>query len=95
MRILSLNVRGLGGLAKPKSLQHLFTSLSLDVILLQETMNSTFPTLLDFSKLCPGWEFYTTSSSSLLGGILSGWNLKLIKCKSFHTVAGIFLKAHL
>ena len=93
MRILSLNVRGLGGLAKQKSIRHLFSSLLPDVVLLQETMTSTFPALLAFSKLCPGWEFCAISSFGLLGGILSGWNLKLIKCKSFHTVAGILLKA--
>ena len=95
MCILSLNVCGLGGLAKQKSLLHLFSSLSPDVILLQETMNSTFPTLLAFSKLCPGWEFYAINSFGLSGGVLSGWNPKLVKCKAFHTVAGILLKAHL
>ena len=51
MRILSLNIRGLGGLAKQKGLRHIFSSLSPDIIFLQETMNSTYPTLLAFSKL--------------------------------------------
>ena len=93
MCILSLNVRGLGGLAKQKSLRHLFSSLSPDVVLLQETMTSTYLALLAFSKLCLSWEFYAISSSRLSGGILSGWNPKLIKCKAYHTVAGILLKA--
>ena len=93
MRILTLNVHGLGGSAKKKSLHHMFSSLSPDVVLLQETMTSSYPTLLTFSKLFLGWEFCAHSSIGLSGGILSGWNSKLLKCKAYHTVAGILLKA--
>ena len=93
MRILSLNVRGLGSLAKQKILRYLLSSLSLNVVLLQETMTSPYPALYAFYKLCTGWEFCALSSNGLSGGILSGWNPKIIKCKSFHTVSGILLKA--
>ena len=93
MHFLSLNVRGLVGLAKQKSIQHLFSSFSPDVVLLQETMTSSYPALLTFSKIFPGWEFCAISSFGLSGGILSGWNPKLLKCKAYHTVAGILLKA--
>ena len=93
MRILTLNVHGLGGLAKQKILRHLLASLSPNVVLFEETMTSSYPALFSFSKLCSGWEFYALNSSGLSGAILSGWNLKLLKCKSYHTVAGILLKA--
>ena len=93
MRILTLNVHGLGSLAKQKNLCHLFVSLSPDVVLFQETMTSSYPTLFAFSKLCPGWEYCALNSNGLSGGILSGWNMKLLKCKSYQTVAGILLKA--
>ena len=93
MHILTLNVRGLGGFAKQKSLRHLLFTLSPDVVLLQESMTSPYPALFSFSKLCPGWEFCALSSKGLSGGILSGWNPKLLKCKAFHTAAGILLKA--
>ena len=93
MCILSLNVRGLGGLAKQKIIRHMFSSFSPDVILLQETMTSSYSALLSFSKLCPGWEFCALSSIGLSGGILSRWNLKLLKCKAYYTVVGILLKA--
>ena len=56
-------------------------------------MISSYPALFAFSKLCPGWEFCALSSNGLSRGILSGWNLKLLRCKSFHTIAGILLKA--
>ena len=95
MRFLTLNVRGLGGLAKKKSLRILISSLSPDVILLQETMTSIYPALFAFSKLCPGWEFCAIKAKGLSGGILSGWNPKLLNCKAFHTAAGILLKASL
>ena len=56
-------------------------------------MNNTYPALLAFSKLHPGWEFYATSSSGLLRGIIFGWNPHIFKCKAFLTYAGILLKA--
>ena len=93
MRILSLNVRGLGSLAKQKSLRHLLSVLSPDVVLFQETMTGQYPALYAFTKLCPSWEFCALSFVGLSGGILSGWNSKNIKCKAFQTVAGILLKA--
>ena len=95
MRILSMNVRGLGGSAKQKSLRHLFLSLSPNVVLFQETMTSTYPALYAFSKLCPGWEFCALNSTGLSGGILSGWNPRVLRCKAFHTLAGILLQATL
>ena len=61
------------------------------MVLLQETMTSTYPTLFAFSKLCPGWEFCALDSAGLSGGILTGWNPLVLKCKAFHTLAGILL----
>ena len=95
MRILSLNVRGLGGSVKQKSLRHLISTLSPDMILLQETMTSTYPALFAFSKLCPGWEFCAIDSSGLSGGILSGWNPHVLRCKAYHTMAGILINVSL
>ena len=94
MKILSLNVRGLGGSAKHKSLQNLFASLAPDLIFLQETMTCSHPTILSFSKLCPGWEYCDLSSSSLSGGLIVAWNPRCFRVKAFKTVAGILLKAH-
>ena len=92
MRILSMNVRGLGGSAKQKILRNLFLTLSPDVVLFQETMTSTYQALFAFSKLCLGWEFCALDSFGLSGGILSSWNPQVIRCKAFHTLAGILLK---
>ena len=94
MKILSLNVWGLGGSTKQKSLHHLLASVSPDLILLQETMSSTYPALLAFSKLRLGWKFCAISSKGLSGGIISSWNPLRVRCKAFKTLAGILLNAH-
>ena len=88
MKILSLNVRGMGGSTKQKILHHLLTSVSPELILLQGTMSSTYPALLAFSKLHPGWEFCAISSKGL-----SGWNPLKVQSKAYKTMAGILIKA--
>ena len=93
MKILTLNVWGLGGLAKQKSLHHLFVFVALDIILFQETMNSSYPALLTFSKLCPSWEFCAVNENDVSEGLLSGWNPLKVRCKAYQTLAGILLKA--
>ena len=84
----------MGGSAKQKSLHHLLAFVSPDIILLQETMNNTYPTLLAFSKLYPGWDFCAINSKGLSRGILLGWNPLRVRCKDFKTLVGILLKAH-
>ena len=93
MHILSLNICGLGDSAKQKSLRLLLSSLSPDLVLLQETMTSPYPALFAFYKIFPGWEFCALSSIGLSRGLLTSWNPKLFKCKAYQTVAGILLKA--
>ena len=93
MKILSFNICGLGGLAKHKSLRNLLVSLAPDLILLQETMTCSHPSILSFSKLRPGWEYCAVSSTGLSGGLLAAWNPSCFRVKAFKTTAGILLKA--
>ena len=93
MKILSLNVRGLGGKTKNFSLRALFQSLGPDMILLQETMCSSSPALLAFSKLLPSWELCAISASSLSGGILTALNPQRVKCCAFETCVGLLVQA--
>ena len=92
MKILSMNIQGFGGISKQKSLGLIFSDLSLDTILLQETMCNFTQSLLLFSKFKPGWEFYAVDASVLSGGLLVGWNPLLVCCKEFSSIAGIILK---
>ena len=93
MLILSLNIRGLGGRPKSLGLCSLINSLNPDLILLQETMCSDVPALLSFSKIFPSWEYCAISARGLSGGLLSAWNPLKVKCRAFHTFAGILLHA--
>jgi len=63
------------------------------MILLQETMCSTYPALLAFSKLLPSWEFCAISASGLSGGLLTAWNPCLVRCRAYETITGILVKA--
>ena len=63
------------------------------MILLQETMCSTYPALLAFSKLLPSWEFCAISASGLSGGLLTAWNPQRVKCHAFETCVGILVQA--
>ena len=93
MKIVSMNICGFGGLTKQKSLKELFTSLNPDIILLQETMCDHISTLRLFAKIKPGWEYCALDAHGLSGGILSAWNPRLIRCKAYHSFAGILLSA--
>ena len=95
MKILSFNIRGLGGLAKHKSIWNLLATLAPDLIFLQETMTCSQPAILSFSKLRPGWEYCAVSSTGLSGGLLAAWNPCCFRVKAFKTVAGILLKDRL
>ena len=93
MKIVSMNIRGYGGLTKQKSLKELFTSLNPEIILLQETMCDNFFALRLFAKTKPGWEYCALDAHGLSGGILSAWNPCLIQCKAYHSFSGIILYA--
>ena len=94
MKILSMNIRGFGGLAKQKSLGRLFSDLRPDMILLQKTMCCYSQSLYLFSILKHGWEFCASNASSLFGGLLTGWDPHLVHCKAFSSMVGIILKAN-
>ena len=62
------------------------------MILLQETMCSSYLALLALSKLLANWEFCAISASGLSGGLLSTWNSHQVRCRAYETIAGILVK---
>jgi exonuclease III len=54
MKILSANVRGLGGQSKQLSLKKLINLEKLEIIVLQETMGIDEPLIFYFKKLLGG-----------------------------------------
>ena len=93
MHIVSLNIHGFGGLAKQRTLRSLFRSLKPNMILVQETLCSTYLAIWYFSKLMSGWEFCALDASGLSSGILTGWNPHSVICKAFEIVDGILVQA--
>ena len=82
MRILSLNVRGLGSLAKKKGLRHLLFVLSPDVVLFQETMTSPYLLFMPFLNFARAGSFVllvlmVSLEEFSLAGILKSLNAKL------------------
>ena len=77
MNILSMNIWGFGGLSKQKSLNSLFSDLNPDMSLLQETMCTSYQSLIMFSKFKPRWQFCAVDAFGLSGGLLAGWNPSL------------------
>ena len=92
MKILSMNIRGFGGLAKQKSLGRLPSDLRPNMILLQETMCCYSQALYLFSKLKPGWEFCASDAMGISGSLLARWDPHLVQCKAFSSLDGIILK---
>ena len=92
MKLLSLNIHGLGGLTKIKSFGSLLSEIKLDMVFLQEKMRDHSQALLSFSKVKPGWEFCARDSHGLCGGILTGWDPSMVHCKFFVSLFGILVK---
>ena len=93
MKFLSMNIQGFRGISQQKSLGSLFSDLNPDMILLQETICNYSQSLLLFSKLKLGWEFYALDVAGLSGGLLAGWNPLLVRYKAYYSIAGIVLRA--
>ena len=65
------------------------------MILLQETMCSSYLAIHAFSKLLPNWELCATSAFGLSGGLLTAWNPRKVRCRAYETLADILVKAKL
>lgn len=74
MIILPMNVRGLGGVPKRKSLQRMLKKWKPNLILFQETMMSGKYAYDLLSYFLHGWNFVSIDGQGHLGGLISGWN---------------------
>ena len=92
MILKTYNVRGLGGLPKRRVLREYITSHSVQVLFLQETMVPTSVACENFLKICPDWIVTATDSVGLSGGLLTAWDPRFARFKSFSTAGGIILE---
>jgi len=95
MIITTHNVRGLGGNPKFLSLKRLFTSLSPDILCIQETMAPADKACEYFQRMFPGWKVVAIGAEGLSGGVLCMWNPRNCDLEAFSTSAGILLRGFL
>lgn len=69
-----MNVRGLGGIPKRKSLQRMIKNANPDIIMFQETMLPRKEASDWLKSFLYGWNFVTLDAQGLSGGLISGWN---------------------
>jgi exonuclease III len=74
MRILSLNIRGVGGTPKLSSLRRLVQIVLPDIILVQETMVDAVRARNVLSKLFPCWKCCLEDALGQYGGLYAAWN---------------------
>lgn len=79
MKILSFNCRGLASTHKKLSLKCLVTRVSLDVIVLQETLGSSESVKDMLQYLLSGWEFLVMDARGRSGGLALGW--RSVSCR--------------
>ena len=94
MIIKTINVRGLGGLPKRRALREYIHTHSVQVLFLQETMVSASVACENFLMICSDWVVTATDSNGLSGGLLSAWDPRFARFKSFCTPGGILLEGH-
>ena len=84
MKIISLNVRGLGGTLKRKYLSELINKERANMVCLQETKCSEFSR----EKVCLLWgnnevDWVENKANNSAGGVLTIWNNKSFQVSSF------------
>jgi exonuclease III len=83
MKLLSLNIRGVGGAPKSATLRRLLASIRPNILFLQETMVEGVKARALVIKHLPGW--YCCASDSVgQWGICVAWNLAKMVLKPFN-----------
>jgi hypothetical protein len=77
MILLSLNIRGVGGLLKMASMRRLLSKTSPDILFLQETLVSEEKARLFVNSLRPDWMVCAINALGKSSGILVAWDPKV------------------
>jgi exonuclease III len=77
MILLSLNIRGVGGLLKKASLRRLLSKTTPDIIFLQETLVSEEKTRLFVNSLRPDWMVCVVNDLGKSCRLLVPWDPKV------------------
>ena len=73
MNISSLNIRGLGGKAKKMALRKFLIINNIDIVLIQETIDSSLEFFSILDKMIKAWFFMGIDSTRNSGGLITKW----------------------
>jgi hypothetical protein len=91
MIVLSLNVRGTGGLLKKASFRTLLDKTKPNIILLQETLSPDHISRAFVHSFCSSWNSAAVSSVGNSGGLLVAWDPAFLTLLPYLTCGGILL----
>jgi exonuclease III len=92
MKILSFNIRGLGGAPKKLALKRLLLNLKPNILLIQEIMCSGESARETFRQWLKNWSFCTIDVNGMSGGLLSGWSQDFQALTLFSVCSSILVK---
>lgn len=82
MKCLSFNCKGLASASKKLAMRKLFETVSVDIILLQETLSLADPVSIVLSSILSGWKFLAMYYTGISGGLAIGYNPSTIKAQA-------------
>jgi hypothetical protein len=91
MILLSLNIRGMGGLLKAASFRRLLSLTSPDIIFLQETLVDSKKARAFLNQFHPNWHTCTVNSLGTSGGLAVTWDPTIYDFSPFLCCGGILL----
>ena len=91
MKLVSLNLRGLGDHGKFLSVSNFFSACKPTFIFIQETMHPDDCVILYFRKMFPDWHLSAKSAEGRSGGLVAMWNPRWASMKAFSFFGGILL----
>ena len=89
--VLSLNLRGIGGILKTASFRNLLENTLSDIIFLQETLSTEQKARVFLHSFHPSWVSVAVSSMGRSGGMLVAWDPSFFDLTPFLTCGGILL----
>jgi len=91
MIVLSLNLRGIGGILKTGSFRNLLEHTNPDVIFLQETLSTEQKSRAFFHSFHSSWVSVAVSSLGNSGSLLVAWDPSFFDLAPFLTCGGLLL----
>lgn len=94
MKIISLNLCGLGDATKMSSLRHIFHLIQPYIILIQGTMTNKEKAINYFVSIYTHWHIVSADSFGLSSGLVDIWDPKCANQIAYKFFQGILLTRH-